>query len=433
MASNLFLQKKSDTGSWHAWRFWIGRPMLCLYLFASLLFAPACGDSGQTISPVPNLKIGLLLPKSGAGQSVGESSEAAANRALQAVNNYLASTGTTLKAELVIKDTETNPDRALAQLKALYAEGVRLVVGPFASANAAAVLDYANQNGIVLLSPASQASSLAIPDDNLFRLVPGDGNQAAAMEALFDHDSIEVVIPVVRNDVWGDGLVADVTQLLTLEGKTVVNPIFYDPSSLDAGALAAQAATAINTVLLQTPAAQVGLYMLSFGEGSAMLEAAAQIPDCAKVRWYGSSAFANNASLPVSNPAAAFALQQKFRCPSFAPDPAAADLWQPVDQQLANQLGRQPEVFSLTSYDAVWLLVMAYRACADPSDIQQFTSILTQLAQNYYGITGRCAFDAAGDRKFASFEFWGIALPGSEYTWKAFGHYTNTTGQLVIY
>lgn len=405
---------------------------LALFAFCLVLLAPACGDKDAVVV-APNLKIGLLLPATGTAASTGESAVVAAQLALQSANDYLASTGSNLKAELVIKDTETNPDKALEQLKALYAEGVRLVIGPYASANAAAALDFANQQGMLLLSPGSQAGSIAIPDDNLFRLVPSDGSQAAAVEALLDHDSIEVIIPIVRDDVWGDGMIAAVTQLLVQEGKTVIDPILYDPTSLDASSLAATAASKLTSTLAQYPASQVAIYMLSYAEGTDILEAATQHSECAQVRWYGSSALANSSSLPINSLAAGFAKQQQMLCPGFAPDQAATDLWKPIEQALFAQLGRQPEVLALTTYDAVWLLLSAYRESPEPLDIEQLKDKLVQVASQYYGITGRLAFDSAGDRKFAAFEFWGIAEPGANYVWKAFGHYTNATGQLIIY
>ena len=405
--------------------------LISLMALLGILFSFGCNKSDDTTTG--KLKIGILLPLTGTAASAGESAQAAANMAIQDVNKYLTSIGSDLSAEGVIKDTGTDPGTALQALQELDDAGVRFVVGPYSSTNAAAILDYANQHGIILLSPASVASSLAVADDNLFRLVPSDGNQAAAVAALFEHDSIQTVIPIVRDDVWGDGLIDDVTSLLTQQGKTVMSPIRYDPDAVNAPMLATQAAASINTAIQQIPASQVAAYLLSFGEGTDILSDAAQVPDCAQVRWYGSSAYANNASLLTDNSAPDFAMQQQFRCPVFAPDPAAADLWNPIAQQLSTQLGRSPEVYAYTTYDAVWLMSMVYRDCPNPSDPQTFKASFEQVALNYYGITGRTALDAAGDRKYASFEFWGITPDGMDYTWKAFGHFDNATGQLVIY
>lgn len=402
-----------------------------LLMALGIMLAVGCRKTDETIAK-DNLKIGMLIPLSGAAASAGESAQAGATLAIRDVSEYLNSTGSGLEIEFTIKDTGSDPETALQQLEELDGQGVRFIIGPYSSAAAAASLDYADQQGVILLSPSSVASSLAIADDNLFRLVPSDGNQAEAMAALFSHDGIETVIPVVRDDVWGEGLIQDVTPLLEQQGKTVLNSIQYEPSNVNSADIAAQVAASISQALQQSPAAQVAVYLLSFGEGASILSAAAQEPDCALVRWYGSSAFANNANLLEDPAAAQFALQQGLRCPSFAPDPAAMDSWEPIEQQLASQLGRAPEVFALTSYDAVWLMTQAYRDCASPSNPQSFRAALGQAAKYHYGITGRTAFDEAGDRKYAFFEFWGLSQDNGGFEWESFGHYDNSSGQLDI-
>jgi hypothetical protein len=52
------------------------------------------------------------------------------------------------------------------------------------SAEAAAIREYVNERKIILISQASTAFSLAIPDDYLFRLAPNDRLEGAAVAAL---------------------------------------------------------------------------------------------------------------------------------------------------------------------------------------------------------------------------------------------------------
>jgi len=66
-------------------------------------------------------------------------------------------------------------------LKDLASKGIRIVIGPSTSAELEAIKDYANNNGSILLSPSSTAPLLAIPGDNIFRLVPDDTHQAEAI------------------------------------------------------------------------------------------------------------------------------------------------------------------------------------------------------------------------------------------------------------
>ena len=404
---------------------------ICLLVIGSLLFINACSDSDDDAERT--LQIGVLAPLTGSLSSTGESGVAAISLALDDVNQYLENSESQLKVSLDVRDDQTDTAAALQHLKDFHEKGIRFVIGPYTSANAAAVLNYANQNGMILLSPSSVATTLSIPDDNLFRLIPDDQSQAEAIAALFNYDNVDHIIPIVRSDVWGDGLINNVSELMTQQGKTLITPIRYDPSNVNTTAIISQVALDINETLQQVPAARTAVYLLSFAEGTSILSAAAATPDASLVRWYGSSAYATNSSLILNSDASAFAFQQSLRCPIFAPDAAAKDLWQPIVDELENQLGRVPESYALSSYDAVWLMALAYKDSANPDDLGSFKTSLTQTAGIFYGITGRTALKEAGDRKFATLGLLGLSFDNNVYSWKEYGNYSNSSGQLVIY
>lgn len=406
--------------------------VVLLVLVFGVLLISGCNEDNDN-DPEGKFQLGILLPLTGAASSPGESAAAAIDLAIEDINDYLDATGNDLAIELVIKDTGTNPDTALQRMHELNNADVKFVIGPFTSTNAEAVLPFANENDMVLLSPSSVATTLAISGDNLYRLLPSDKAQAEAMAALFKYDSIETIIPVVRNDVWGGGLISDVIDLFITLDLHLENVIFYDPLNFNSNDIATEIANAINVAQNQTPASQIGVYLLSFAEGTEILNAASLVPGNEFVKWYGSSAYSNNGSLLQSGSAAEFAIQQSFKSPSFAPDPSVIDLWNPVNDKLTTQLGRTPEVFALTSYDAVWMMVLSYMQAENPDDLTQFKSSLEHLTQYYNGITGRTTLDANGDRKYASFNFWGVEKQGSEYEWKSFGYYRNADGLLLIY
>ena len=73
-------------------------------------------------------------------------------------------------------------------LKQLAAKNVKIVIGPATSAELQAIRKYADENGILLISPSSTAPSVTIrgnneynhgiPGNNVFRLVPDDTHQS---------------------------------------------------------------------------------------------------------------------------------------------------------------------------------------------------------------------------------------------------------------
>lgn len=115
------------------------------FLFPSLLFAlflilaTGCDDHDDQAQPSDNFEIGMLLPLTGSAASAGESVEAGLMLAMVDFNANMAATGDPLRIETTFRDTETNPQTALAQLEDLYNQGIRHVIGPYSSANCAAV------------------------------------------------------------------------------------------------------------------------------------------------------------------------------------------------------------------------------------------------------------------------------------------------------
>ncbi len=403
-----------------------------LILILTLLFVAGCKEDNNT-DPVDKLQLGLLLPLTGSASSTGQSVSAVIDIALNDLREYLITTEKNLEVELLIRDTGTNPDTALQKLKELHAAGIKYVIGPYTSTNAEAVLSFANDNGMIILSPSSVATTLAISGDNLYRLLPSDRAQAEAISALFMYDSIKVVIPIVRNDVWGTGLLSDADSILSAQGINMENAIMYDPASLNASEIATQVSAAIVLARSHTPDSAIAVYLLSFAEGTEILHAVSLAQNDPPVKWYGSSAFANNNSLLLDDIASDFARAQRFRSPSFAPDSANVSKWGPVNDELISTLGRKPEVFALTTYDAIWVMAGAYLLAHDHNDLRQFKSSLEDFTGYFDGITGKLTLDNNGDRKYASFNFWGIASSGGNDIWKSFGSYNNADGQLIIY
>ena len=156
--------------------------------------------SGDTVG------FGALLPIPGVFSSSGKSTEAALKMALRDVNANFSKSNSSLRYELVVHDTESDPRVSLEKLRLLAKEGIRIVIGPATSAELKATKDFADKNDIILFSPSSTAPSLAIEGDNVFRLVPDDSHQAKAISKMMWEQGIRVIIPFWRNDVYGSEL-----------------------------------------------------------------------------------------------------------------------------------------------------------------------------------------------------------------------------------
>jgi branched-chain amino acid transport system substrate-binding protein len=103
-----------------------------------------CIESNKIVtSESENLTIGALLPLTGSVASIGEASRAALEVSAEDINGYYSGLGSGKNVKLIVRDTKSNPETALEQLKELDKMGLKIVVGPQGSTEAAAVLDYA--------------------------------------------------------------------------------------------------------------------------------------------------------------------------------------------------------------------------------------------------------------------------------------------------
>jgi len=145
--------------------------------------------SAQTRIP-----IGVLVPFTGAGAAEGPFLRNTVELAFEEIHEMLAAGGSDIRFQLVVEDTATTPEGALAAIESLAAAGVQVVIGPYSSAASSGVRGFADANKILVISPSATSPALAIPDDYLFRLIVSDTLQGAAVSKLIDRDGYKQVV-----------------------------------------------------------------------------------------------------------------------------------------------------------------------------------------------------------------------------------------------
>jgi branched-chain amino acid transport system substrate-binding protein len=178
------------------------------------------------INEVP---IGLISSLTGAWSSGGKSIKIAVEKAEKDVNNYFENKNSTIRTRLLVEDSKTDPVESVHALKRLIDSDVKIVIGPVTSAAVMSVKDYANQHDVILISPSSTSAALSIADDNLFRFVPDDRNQAEFISNKMWNDGIRVVIPMWRSDTFGNELVKGVKENFEKKGGLVMEGVQYHP------------------------------------------------------------------------------------------------------------------------------------------------------------------------------------------------------------
>jgi branched-chain amino acid transport system substrate-binding protein len=371
--------------------------------------------------------IGALLPLTGTLSSFGESSSAALRIAVSDVNEHFAATGSNTRVELVIEDTKTDPAIALQKIKKLDSQGVKVVIGPATSAAVASVIDYAKQNGILLVSTSSTAPQLAIPGDNLLRLVPQDSHQADVMAKKMWDDGVRVVIPMWRTDLYGEGLHSALKSRFTEMGGLVADGVGYKAPTGDFAASLhrinfifweqelRKLAASVNDAVSKNGADKVGVYLIAFDEVVPIMIQSERHPDLGLVRWYGSDGSAQNAGL-VNNPDAAhFAITTSYVTPIYGVE--ENERFDEISLRVREEIGSTHRSYAEVGYDALWVISLAYDKAGE-ADFTILRDTIVQTANSYQGITGNIRLDDAGDRKVGLYDLWSVHHNGdNHYEW----------------
>jgi len=377
------------------------------------------------------IRIGAMLPLTGDAYSSGECSETALDLALQDITRYFESAGIDETLVLDIVDTRTDTAEALKQLKSFYQKGVRLIVGPYSSAELTHIKSFADTHEMLIVSPSSVAVSLALPDDNIFRFVSPDVIQGKAMSKMLSEDKIRVIVPIIRNDLWGNDLVAATSADFAKTDGQVLPAVKFTPGTVDFSDVMEQLDTAVAVELEHHNPNEVAVYLLSFAEGATIIAEAKKYTHLNNVYWYGGSGFAQNGSILNDTTAALFAYSHGLPCPAFGLDDAAIDKWQPLKERIESRIGRNPDVYSFTAYDALWVLVRTYRAAGDDPSMATLKYIFVNEADNYFGVSGNTLLDLNGDRAVGNYDFWAVKSDSTGYRWKNVARYNSLSGTLT--
>jgi branched-chain amino acid transport system substrate-binding protein len=402
--------------------------------------ASGATESTRYFGPVEGantILIGALLPLTGTLSSFGESAEASLRLAVDDVNNQLAKSGSSSRVGLVIEDTKTDPNVAREKLMDLASKGIRIVIGPATSANVAAVKEYADENGILIVSSSSTAPSLAIPNDNVFRFVPDDTHQAEALAKKMWDEGTRVVIPIWRTDVFGNNLQSLLKEKFEKLGGKVVDGIGYDPP---VGNFAASLhrinfivweqelrslTQKVNDAVKQYGADKVGVYIVAFDEIVPIMIQANRHEALQSVRWYGSDGSVQHEGLIKNIEAAEFAVKTNFLSPIYGVE--ASDSFKELEERIVEEIDRVPRSYAEVIYDEFWVaaLTLSNYNGTHKDDIGSLREAFINTTNSYIGVTGRTELNDAGDKKYGSYDFWAIRPLSKDVNNKGSFEWTN--------
>jgi branched-chain amino acid transport system substrate-binding protein len=400
-----------------------------LLVLVLVLSVAACSDDSTSPPGTDQLVVGALLSLTGPGRTLGQTSEAALHLAADDLNAQLSGDGSPTRVSVRVEDTGLDPAQALDRLRTLAGEGVRIFVGPQSSSEVAAIKPFADSAGVVLLSQGSTASSLSIPDDNVFRLVPDDTHEGEAMVALLAQNGIETVVPLWREDAGNQGLHDAVATQFQAQGGTVTTGDHYPPGTTDFATQLQAIKTQIGDAVAASGAGAVAVYLAAFEESALIFAQASTDPAFAQVRWYGGDGTVQSAAVVADPTSAAFAAATEFRAPTYGLSDALLQQDAGLISTIADRSGLAPDAFTLAAYDALHVGTLAY-AAVGLGNIATYRSEVLAQAGTYTGATGTTTLNANGDRAVGDYDFYQVC-GGTTPSWQRAAAYESAGGTIV--
>jgi len=371
------------------------------------------------------VNIGLILPLTGDLATHGEENWEGSKLGVVDFNRHLEKIGAPWTLKMTSEDSATSPVIALEKLTALNAKGIGIIVGPETSSNIRNIKGYADSNNMLLVSCCSSAPALAIPNDSVYRLVPDDSNQGTAISKLLQHEGIQVIVPVWRGDTWGDGLSDATTGSFVERGGIIDDGVRYNPESPEFSASTSLLAEKVKGYVDEYGADKVAVLFLGFAEILQFTQSASQHEVLDDVRWFGPGANTKEYKLIDDPIGLEFSTSVQFTTVQFAV--TKNPKYERVQAHLTEQLGRTPNTFVHSSYDAVWIIGQSILQ-TQSTDVSKIKSVISDVAEHYYGAIGPTVFNEAGDLAQANYEVWGIR--GGD--WVLLGQYTQATDSISL-
>jgi branched-chain amino acid transport system substrate-binding protein len=409
----------------------ISRVIVCGLALAFI--GQAGGDQSAQLRSHRVFKVGVLVSLTGSGFSLGRSTVAALQIAEEQIKAEAITQHGGYRFKFFVRDTQQNPSKALEAIQDLDKRGVQIIIGPQTSSEVRMIKPYADEHNILVISQGSTASSLSIPDDNIYRLCPDDRLEAEAIVALMQHDGIQHIVPLWRNDAGNNGLHDSVQAAFEVLGGTVASGFRYEPSTTDFSAATSSIATQIAGLIGGgTNPSSIAVYLAAFDEVVGIFNAAHSLgAPLSTTEWYGSDGVALSAALTGDATAAAFAASVDYPNPIFGLPDSLQSEWQPIADEIEARTGIKPDAFALSTYDGLFVIQRALEDVGDLKNFAAFKAAFVSEADQYQGITGSLALNLAGDRANGDFDFWAVRSRNGSYSWVRIGSYNN--GVLTLF
>jgi len=326
--------------------------------------------------------VGVLLPTTGEAGTYGE---AIGSGVRLAISDARAREELPPGFEVVWVDTESDPDRAISELRRLATErDVKMVIAGATSTEAQAIVEVLDELEVVCLSPTASTPGISQRSKLFFRIFPSDeleGHTAARF--MFDRLGQARAVVFSGAGDYAAGIEPEFeNQFVEALGGEIVARIDLGDGDWRAAADAVVSASGVGAVYI-------------IGYAQEILEVVLYLRETGYTgRIVTTSAFFNDQVISEAGQAAEGIL---FPLPPFDRTSDKEPVLGFVNRYM-DALGKAPDVFAAHGYDAMWLTIQVMNI-ANPPDTNEIRKAFHFGMNELMGVTGPILFDDYGDVK----------------------------------
>lgn len=402
------------------------KKLLVIFSLISVLLVVSSSTSITAGNPHETIKIGVISPTTADFETLVPLFQEIIK---PDINEYSAKLPTKLKFEFLVEDAMGDANVHLQKVQEFHEMGVDLIIGGSYSSQALASLSYVNKNNMLLFSPSSTYPGLAIPDDNLFRLCTDDTKQAPAIAEMLWSYGIEAVIVIQLDNVWADGIYDILEPDYENKGGVVLERIRYPDGETDFSSYL-QTAEAIAVQAVATYGQEhVAIEILGFEEAVEIVTEAQNYQTIYSLPWFGSDGTSFIQEMLDEVPQIADHL--KIFSTLAAPDYSLK--FNEMADRYFNLVSQQLDFYSASYIDIAWIVAQAVLETRPTSEknARDIIKVIPDIASRYYGYSGWCLLNEAGDRYTSNYDIWGYGYVDSEPSSIRYGFYDSLTGQVT--
>jgi branched-chain amino acid transport system substrate-binding protein len=386
------------------------------------VFFISTGVVAENTDPANEIILYAVFPSIGDLSPEANAIKAGLQMSVDDMNSFYQDIKSDTRVSMNSTEISSDPDSALIAIKELENADIHLVLGYFSSAQLSVIKPYADTHDMVILAIGSSATSLSV-DDTIFRFNPDDSNQAEVITSLLTNANITDIVPLVRDDVWGNELVSAIYERVGTD-TAMDNIKRYDPEEQSYDEVVARLDQQVGSILEEKEANKVAVLAITFSEISPIMKKASdqKYPNLSQVRWFGTDGNTLQPVLTDTPQVSDFCIDQNFTGTAFHRGHGITET--SITNRFIKDLGYDPDGYAYAMYDMGKIAVMVL-SLNGSDESEALSTAVNEIANRYHGISGETKLNEVGDRSESNYAFWIVDTDSvGDRVWKKIGEAT---------